>query len=97
MMMRYYWGFAIGHTYAHNQQSATSSSQGLTEEDDNNPPFDLNQPEELDTNTGDELEFSLENLEDDIPAEDDNSIEEDDPAASDHGDVDPDDYYDMYA
>ena len=87
MMMRYYWGFAIGHTYAHIQQSATS--QGLTEEDDENPPFDLNQPEELDTNTGDELEFSLENLEDDIPAEDN-------PAAGNHSDVYPDDYYDMY-
>ena len=93
-MMRYYWGFTIGHTYAHIQQSATS--QGLTKEDNENPTFDLNQPEELDTNTGDELEFSIENLEDDIPAEDDNLIEEDNPAIGNHGDVDPNDYYDMY-
>ena len=57
--------------------SCIATSQGLTEEDNENPPFDLNQPEEPDTNTGDELEFSIENLEDDIPAEDDNSIEED--------------------
>ena len=98
MMMRYYWGFAISHIYAHNWQSATSSSQGLTEDNNNNnnPSLNLNHPEEPNTNTGDELEFSLENLEDDVPAEDDDVAEEDNPAASHPGDINPDDYCDMY-
>ena len=95
MMMRYYWGFAIGHAYAHNRQSATSSSQGPTEEDDDDPSPNLNHPEGPDANTGDELEFSLQNLDNNIPADD--SVEEDDLAASDLGDVNHNDYYDMYA
>ena len=95
-MMRYYWGFAIGHTYAHDWQSVTLASQGLTEEDDDNPPLDPNylEPE---INTGDELEFSLESLEDDIPVEDDDSIVEDDPAANSYGDINPNDHHDVYA
>ena len=95
-MMRYYWGFAIGYTYAHSRQSATLASQGLTKEDDDDLPLDPNHLEPV-TNTGDEPEFSLESLEDDIPAEDDDSIVEDDPATSSYGDINPNDHHDVYA
>ena len=94
-MMRYYWGFAIGHTYAHNQQLATLASQGLTKEDDDDPLLDPNHLEPV-TNTGDEPEFSLESLGDDIPAEDDDSIVEDNPATSSYGDINPNDHHDVY-
>ena len=95
-MMRYYWGFAIGHTYAHDQQPVTLASQGLTEEDDDNPPLGPNHLEP-EINTGDKPEFSLESLEDDIPAEDDDSVVEDDPATSCYGDINPNDHHDVYA
>ena len=86
-MMRFYWGLAVGHTYAHSRKSLTS--QGLAEEDDNYQSLSPNHPEE--PNAGDEPEFSLDNLEDVIIPDD---VEEDDDA--DYGDIDPDDFNDMY-
>ena len=91
MVMRYYWGLAIGHTYTHNWQEAASTSQRAIKEDNIDPSPDL---EELVTSTGYEPEFSLENLEDDLP-EDEVEDDDDNPAAID-GDVDPDAYYNMY-
>lgn len=97
MIMRYYWGLAVGHTYAHKGRPGTSTSQNHIEEpeDNNDSSLNLNHSQELPHEyTGNEPEFSLDDLEDDIPQE---GVEENhEPAVGDHGDVNPNDYNEMY-
>lgn len=95
MLMRYYWGLAIGHQYAHNQRDGAASANSSTEADDNIPLRDLDSHDEPYPSTGDEPEFSLDNLEDDVIPEE-REEDEDNLAASDHDDVDADEYLNMY-
>ena len=99
MIMRYHWGLAIGHTYAHNRpinilDVSTAPEPSQVHDGDVFP--DVMNFEEPDKNTGDKLEFTLKNLKDDlIPEEvwDDNDLLV---AAGDDGDVDLDAYREMY-
>ena len=92
--MRYYWGLAIGHTYAHNQQDVSSAVQFSNKEGVNSPSGDFNCPSPPCPYTGDEPEFSLDNLEDNMIIEGEG--DGDDLAANDYGDVDADKYLNMY-
>lgn len=94
MMMRYYWGLAIGHTYAHNQQDVSSAVQFSNKEGVNSPLGDFNCLKPPCPYTGDEPEFSLDNLEDNMILKGEG--DGDNPAASDYGDVDTDKYLNMY-
>ena len=94
MMMRYYWGLAISHTYVHNQQDVSSAAQFSNEEGVYSPLGDFNCPKPPCPYTGDKPEFSLDNLEDDMILEGEG--DGDNPAASDYGDVDADKYLNMY-
>lgn len=92
--MRYYWGLAVGHAYAHNQPVAASSLQCSDEEDDNHLSHIMDSLQIPHLSTGDEPEFTLENLEDDVVPED--GADEESTLIRYHGDIDPDEYYDMY-
>ena len=85
-MMRFHWGLSISHTYTHSWKSLTL--QGLAEEDNNYPSLSPNHSE--DPNAGDEPEFSLDNLEDVMIPD----VEEDDDP--NYGDIDPDDFNNIY-
>ena len=99
MIMRYHWGLAIGHTYAHNRPINilnVSTAPEPSQVHNGNVFPDAMNFEEPDKNTGDEPEFTLENLKDYlIPEEvwDDNDLLV---ATGDDGDVDLDAYQEMY-
>lgn len=101
MIMSYYWGLGIGHTYAHNflHLVTSASHQHPIEEIEENNKLSLSPNHTLEVlpceSTGNELEFSLNNLEDDI-AQLDTAEEDHDSALCDHGDVSPINYKEMY-
>ena len=93
--MRYYWGLAIGHTYAHMQQSSYPNTLSVPGPNHDNQSSDVVGLEELDKNTGDEPEYSLENLEDEYLQPDEEYSNDDDLAAG-GGDVELSAYREMY-
>ena len=99
MVKRYHWGLAIGHMYAHNWPTNTyntSTALETTQVNDSDGFLDVVGLKELDKNTGDKPEFTLENFEDNfIPEEiwDDNNLLV---ATGYDGDVDFNVYWEMY-
>ena len=95
--MRYYWGLAIGHTYAHMQQSSSPNILSVPGPNHNDQFFDVAGLQELVKNTVDELEYSLENLEDEcLQADDEHDNHDDDDLATSGSDVELSAYQEMY-
>ena len=93
--MRYYWGLAIGHTYAHMWQSSSPNTLSAPGPNHNDQIFDVAGLQELINNTGNELEYSLENLENECLQADEEHSDDDD-LATGGGDVKLSAYQEMY-
>jgi hypothetical protein len=78
MIMRYHWGLAIGHTYSHGQPASAAST--FTDDSHSAMTGELEEQIEQINHATDpdieDLEFSLENLEDDLGDRDGGSDEE---------------------
>ena len=95
MIRRYYWGLAIGHTYAHTWQSSSPNTLSAPGPNHNDQTFDVAGLQELINNTGNELEYSLENLENECLQADEEHSDDDD-LATGGGDVELSAYQEMY-
>ena len=97
--MRYYWGLAIGHTYTHTQQTSSFNAlsvPGPSQEDNDDQIVDEARNEELTTNTGNEPEYSLENLEDECTQADEEQADDNDNLTTRSSDIELSTYQEMY-
>jgi hypothetical protein len=101
MFMRYYWGFAAGHTYAHSMRNghpATQFSAGINEANDSEPETSsgdggLFNQQDGDVQYDNNPEFGFQNRQDDV-------IDDEGEISGDEGSIDDDEEFfainDMY-
>lgn len=97
--MRYYWGLAVGHTYSHVHRASSVNALCTTgsNPEENDDHLDEEETiEQLTTNTGNEPEYSLDNLEDECPQTDEEQDGDDDDLATGSTDMDLGTYQEMY-
>lgn len=91
-MMRYYWGFAIGHTYAHDRHATTFDTSSALDPNQDHSGDHIHDIvanlEEPDATTGEEPEFSLVNLDDDLQTHEEEPEEGSNQGSIDGGDID---------